>query len=241
MRTVGIDLAVQPQKTGIAHIDWDADGLGTATVRTGADDRAILAELLASTTDVIGLDVPLGWPTRFVEMLVAHRDHQPIKAGDWPKLYDAMRMRTTDHWIRENFGANPISVSANMIGATAMRAAWLLSQAEQAGLVVDRSGLVGKVVEVYPAGALRQWGISTSGYKARRAVATDLQRVFTAVTNGLRLTVASDVVNDHELDALVCAVVARMARTGRTHEISEEHLETARREGWIHVPVSPLR
>jgi hypothetical protein len=202
MRTVGIDLAVQPQKTGIAHIDWDADGLGTATVRTGADDRAILAQLLA---------------------------------------YDAMRMRTTDHWIRENFGANPISVSANMIGATAMRAAWLLSQAEQAGLVVDRSGLVGKVVEVYPAGALRQWGISTSGYKARRAVATDLQRVFTAVTNGLRLTVASDVVNDHELDALVCAVVARMARTGRTHEISEEHLETARREGWIHLPVSPLR
>jgi hypothetical protein len=60
------------------------------------------------------------------------------------------------------------------------------------------------------------------------------------VTYGSRLTVASDVVNDHELDALVCAVVARMARTGRTHEISEEHLETARREGWIHVPVSPL-
>ena len=240
MRTVGIDLAVQPQKTGIAHIDWDAEGLGTATVKTGASDDEIVAELLDPRADVIGLDVPLGWPTRFVEMLVAHHDLQPIEAGGWPELYDAMRMRTTDHWIRQNCGANPISVSANMIGATAMRAAWLLSTAEQAGLVVDRSGLSGRVVEVYPAGALRQWGISASGYKARGAVGTELQRVFAAVSDGLRLTVPSGVANDHELDALICAVVARMARTGMTHDVPEEHREAARREGWIHLPVSRL-
>jgi hypothetical protein len=171
-------------------------------------------------------------------MLAAHHGLRSIEASNWPELYDAMRMRATDHWIRENCGANPISVSANMIGATAMRAAWLLSQS---GLDVDRSGLEGRVVEVYPAGALRQWGISASGYKARTAVATELQRVFAAVTEGSKLTVASEVANDHELDALICAVVARMARTGQTHEIPEEHREAARREGWIHMPIGRLR
>ena len=237
MRTVGIDLAVQPQKTGIAWIDWDAGGRGTAKVRTGADDDEILAELRDPGTDIIGLDVPLGWPTRFVEMVAAHHDLRSIPDGNWRDLYDAMRMRVTDHWVRENCGANPISVSANMIGATAMRAAWLLSQA---GIDVDRSGLQGKVVEVYPAGALRQWGISASGYKARGAVATQLQRVFAAVTEGSKLAVTAEVTNDHQLDALICAVVARMARTGQTYEIPEGHREAARREGWIHLPVGRL-
>src|SRR5918996_5311769 len=118
MRTVGIDLAVQPRKTGIARIDWTADYVGIATVSTGADDDAILEALLDPYTDVIGLDVPLGWPIHFVEMLVAHQDHQPIEANRWTDLYDAMRMRITDQWIRKRCGANPMSVSANMIGAT---------------------------------------------------------------------------------------------------------------------------
>ena len=68
----------------------------------------------------------------------------------------------------------------------------------------------------------------------------ELQRVFAAVSDGLRLTVPSGVANDHEVDALICAVVARMARTGMTHGVPEEHREAARREGWIHLPVSRL-
>jgi hypothetical protein len=64
--------------------------------------------------------------------------------------------------------------------------------------------------------------------------------VLAAVTKGVKLTVASEAANDHELDALICAVVARMARTGQTYEIPEEHRETAQREGWIHLPVSRL-
>jgi hypothetical protein len=240
MRTVGVDLAAQPKKTGIAWIDWSDDGQGSATFATGAGDDAILMALRDPDTEVIGFDVPLGWPDRFVDMLVAHHDQKTIGARAWPELYEAARLRTTDHWIQDVCGANPMSVSANMIGATAMRAAWLLSQAQEAGVAIDRSGMTGKVVEVYPGAALRRWGLSPAGYKSGDAVAAHLQQLFTALTRGTHMTLASAVSNDHELDALVCAVVARMARTGLTHDIPAEHRDVARREGWIHLPVRPL-
>lgn len=127
-----------------------------------------------------------------------------------------------------------------MIGATAMRASWLLSQAEQVGLVVDRSGVEGNVVEVYPGAALRQWGLPYSGYKSGRSAGDQRQRVLAKLIEGMGLTVTTDVTNDHQLDALICAVVARMARTGRTYPIPEEHRESAQLEGWIHMPVAPL-
>lgn len=108
MRTIGIDLAVEPRKTGIAAIDWSPDGSGTATARTGADDNTILELLLDSEAHVIGFDVPLGWPTRFVEMIVAHHDYSPIKADSWDELYGASRLRATDYWLHETCGANPM-------------------------------------------------------------------------------------------------------------------------------------
>jgi hypothetical protein len=55
----------------------------------------ILSELRGPRTYVIGLDVPLEWPTCVAEMLVAHQDHQPIDAGGWIEFYDVMRIRST--------------------------------------------------------------------------------------------------------------------------------------------------
>jgi hypothetical protein len=51
-----------------------------------------------------------------------------------------------------------------------------------------------------------------------------------------RLDINADVSNDHELDALISAVVARLARLGGTQPIPVDLLDLARVEGWIHIP-----
>lgn len=248
MRSVGIDLAVQPRRTGVARIEWCDDGAaapttwaGTATTWIGADDDMLRALLRDSGTDVAGLDVPLGWPRRFVQALAAHDDRRPIEGDSWEELYTATRLRATDRWLRDVCGANPMSVSTNLIAAPALRAAWLLSDAEAAGVPVDRSGVSGRVVEVYPAAALRIWGLPHAGYKKPGAAATGLRRrIRDEVLDRTAVTPVGDVATDHELDALVCAIVARLARTGRTRPIPAELVDLAQREGWIHVPIGPL-
>lgn len=45
---------------------------------------------------------------------------------------------------------------------------------------------------------------------------------------------------DHDLDALVCALVGRAAATGRTAGPRADQLEVAGREGWIHLPTGDL-
>ena len=61
---------------------------------------------------------------------------------------------------------------------------------------------------------------------------------------GTRLSRAAaaclDGCDDDGLDAFVCAVVARAALAGQTIHPGPEHLDVARREGWIHVPTGEL-
>ncbi len=46
--------------------------------------------------------------------------------------------------------------------------------------------------------------------------------------------------DDDDLDALICALVARAAMLGLTEVPAEADLAQARREGWIHVPSCEL-
>jgi hypothetical protein len=46
------------------------------------------------------------------------------------------------------------------------------------------------------------------------------------------------VASDHLLDALVAALVTRTTALGLTERPPPQLVEQARREGWIHVPVS---
>ena len=240
MRCIGIDLAVRPDRTGVAVIDWRPDGGGVATVRTGTDDAEILDLLTDDATDVVGLDVPLGWPDRFVDAVRAHADRRPLPDLDWGDAYAELRLRVTDRWLRTRCGANPMSVSTNLIAAPALRAAWLLARAEQHGVVVDRSGRTGRVVEVYPGAALRVWGLPFSGYKSGPQAQRTQGRIRAAVLDAMGLELVGDVRNDHELDALLCAVIARLSRIRATRPVPEQHSEVAEREGWIHVPLGPL-
>ena len=42
--------------------------------------------------------------------------------------------------------------------------------------------------------------------------------------------------SDDALDAVVAALIARAAATDQTEPISQEHMTTAKREGWIALP-----
>jgi len=121
-----------------------------------------------------------------------------------------------------------------------MRAAAVLSTLAARGMSVNRAGL-GRIVEVYPAAALRRWGLPASRYKKKKGRATrcDLVRQLQRVAGWLQLPneiAACCEDDDNGLDALIAALVARAAACGLCDTIPAELLALAQREGWIALP-----
>lgn len=267
MRTVGVDLAAEPENTGLAILEWsageardpgdpgdsgdpggaggcgDAGGAMALEVQVGANDEAVLDAVAGA--DKAGFDCPLGWPDAFVEFVTAHqRGHvvapSDLAGRDWRRT---LANRRTDLAVRALTGLVPLSVSTDRIGLTAMRAAGLLAALAAHGRPVDRAG-GGVVVEVYPAAALRGWGLPHRRYKGpHNAAALDelVDRLLAALP-GLRLGSFEPLCRrrDDALDAVVCALVARAAALGRTHPPEPQDAAAAVSEGWIAVPDGPL-
>ena len=237
MITLGIDFAASPERTACCLIDWN-----TPTVRLL--DRPMSDEELVeriAEASVVAIDVPLGWPTAFVEAVVAHHE-----LNGWPPRTDDridLRFRLTDRVIRES-GAMPLSVSSERIGVAAMRAARLQRMLAGAGVEVDRSGTAGRLIEVYPAAALRAWGLTSTGYKGskKRETLAMLVRDLLGQCGPLGGIAAASLegCDDDDFDAFICAVLARAAHLGLTIPPSAEQLPTARREGWIHLPAGSV-
>jgi len=108
------------------------------------------------------------------------------------------------------------------------------------GELVDRIG-TGRWVEVYPAAALRRWGLSPVGYKKKkgRARRQELVRQLQHEAGWLRLpdeVAAQCEADDNAFDARVAALVTRTAACGLCEGIPEESLALAEREGWIALP-----
>ena len=241
MKTLGVDLSANPAKTGVCEIDWTAGAVGLLA-RPATDEQIVAA---ARDADMIAFDVPLGWPNAFVEAIVAHhhRTGWPPAGTEPPADRIPLRYRTTDLVTRRT-GAQPLSVSSDLIGVAAMRGARLQLLLAEAGVLVDRSGTTGRVIEAYPAAALRAWGLASSKYKGRAnaqacsALAAEL--IERCGHLGSVAAACLDGCDDDGLDAFVCALVARAALAGRTTLPESGQLDVARREGWIHVPLVGL-
>lgn len=239
-KTLGIDLSSQDADTATCIINW-SDGHATVTepILERSDDAKLLEQI--GRVDKVGIDVPLGWPRSFVDAVNGY-SHLDL----WPKQYlhsdnPAYRYRTTDLWVEALWASKgvkkwPLSVSTDRIALPAMRAAALLSKLPP----VPRDGSL-KIVEVYPAAALRSWGFKYEGYKGpeHRAERETLVNEFLQQTWWLTVP---DVEaercrqNDDAFDALIAALVARATLCELTHEIPEEHADVALHEGWIAVP-----
>ncbi len=120
-RVLGVDLATEPARTGLVEATWRG-GVWRLAGPLPGDDEAILGRAAGAA---LGLDAPLGWPDAFVGAVGAHHAHRP-----WPVGVDRadLRYRATDRFVVDlDLGVRPLSVSSDLIGAVAWRAAGLVS------------------------------------------------------------------------------------------------------------------
>jgi predicted nuclease with RNAse H fold len=241
--TVGVDLAAEPANTAVVRIRWAAGAAEVQALTVGADD-AMLVDLITAA-DKAGIDCPLGWPQRFVEFVGQHQAGVfvapvDIAGKDWRRR---LALRETDLATRAVTGLIPMSVAADRIGLAAMRCAGLLARLAAAGQPVDRAGS-GVVVEVYPAAALKHWGLPYRRYKgtANAAVRHQLVDLLAAQAPSLRLGEFNQACrrSDHALDAVIAGLNARAAALRRATGPPAEHAAAAQTEGWIALPTTEL-
>jgi len=232
MRTLGIDLAAQAKGTFLCELVWEAGAVSIAALRRN-DEHDSDADLRASMTrqdiDVIGVDVPFGWPDAFVALMKGE-----FNVGSWQQAESkTLRLRETDIHCAKAFGLTPMSVTMDRIAAPAMR--WRL---------LTQKGVPTKAVEVYPAAALKEWALPHRGYKQLEQRA-ERERLVDALMATLSLAPSEllDVMRKEAdaLDAFIASLVARASALGRTQMPPVEQAEVAAREGWIHVPTCSLK
>lgn len=236
-RTVGVDLAAQDKKTGLAVLRWARGSTVLEHLQVEADNAAIRSA--GAGAAVVGIDCPLGWPAAFTDLLLAHRagTTDPFAGADVEKRR-ALAFRRTDFHVHDETGRWPLSVSADLIGYPAMRAAGLLAGWVSGGKPLRRSGVDSCVAEVYPAAALSRWGLTSRGYKAdpqiRRTLIDELCQLapWLDLGDGVDLCARSD----DALDAVVAALVAGAVELGRTVGPRPADLGQAEEEGWVHLP-----
>ena len=228
MLTAGIDLAAKPAKTGAVLVDWSSEPPTVVRAWRKVTDEQILAlcEEVTRQRGRVGIDCPLGWPRPFVDFVGAHAAHRPLPM---PELgTQSLRLRATDIAVMQRRPGRPapLSVSTNMLGVTALRAARLLAELRERGMPVDRAG-GGTVCEVYPAASRFAWGLT----KVRDLTGL-LSRLPLAVAPAERVQLD----NEHIFDALVAALTARAVAVGATDPPPPGQADLAAEEGWIHVP-----
>jgi len=264
---VGVDLGAQQTNTAYCVIAVDPRQ-GAVTIRSpksgpeATDDK--LLEVFSGKVR-IGIDAPFGWPVAFIDAISQYRDVNRWNR-DEPTVYPGkentkieyrnLKYRKTDLNVWEAIDKRPLGVATELIGAVAMRAARLVARAEcELGLEVDRSGQEPHFLEVYPAAAFKRWEIETSrinekgvtkSYKKDREVRSQVLRDMSHCLNNWLHNRDEYSRTDHQVDALVSALVTLMAELDRRlYPLEEDRLieplppdvETvAKQEGWITLP-----
>ncbi|KQQ05077.1 MULTISPECIES: DUF429 domain-containing protein [unclassified Rathayibacter] len=241
MLTIGVDLAAEPARTALAALEWRSGRARVVSLSLDAGDDEIVARSREATT--IGVDCAFGWPLEFAAFVSAHtrREVAPraLAGREWRRR---LAYRETDRVAREVTGRWPLSVSTDRLGMTAMRCAELLDAFAAAGEEVDRSG-GGRLVEVYPAAALRHWRIDTTGYKTRPeavALAVEALRRAAPWLDASEETVSLMARSNDAFDAVIAAFNARAHALGETLPVPDPLREAAEAEGWIALPTGPL-
>ena len=239
MRTVGVDLSVAEKGTAAATVEWEG---GRARVREpslGHDDEALI-DLLAEA-EWSAIDAPFGWPEPMVLAVHAYASEDRWPAPD----KRSFRLRRTDLHVHDRVLAQtgeklwPLSPSTDRISLTAWRLAGLREAAfARSQLRFDRAG-GDRVVEAYPAAALLLWDLPRAGYKSDPEAREQLLAAIESQASWLAWEPAARdacVSSDDALDAVLCALIARAAALGLTEPPPAEARESARVEGWIHLP-----
>lgn len=240
--TWGLDVSTNKAKTAAVALNWSTAGEARVVDVRRPLGAADIAPLISRHRECSwAVDVPFGWPDRFVALLAIRHD-APLPAeaipaeADWEKWRTRqVAQRLTDRFLTDDprIKTRPLPASFQLLGATA--AMWVLVEAQLAGLGVgiDRAGLEGAVSETYPAAALSAWGFGKG-----KQTWSELQSNFAFLTAERDLL--PQLASDDVCDAVVCALVARARDLDLTIGPPADELAAARREGWIHVSCQPL-
>jgi predicted nuclease with RNAse H fold len=229
MVTLGVDFAAQPDKTAACIVRWQNGKADASVPELGVDDERLI--MLAADADKVGVDVPFGWPRAFVKAVSSHQQRNP-----WPdNTTRDLSFRAMDHYIWQQTQKWPLSVSTDRIGITAFRAAGLFSHIGTTS-PVDRGGK-GKFIEVYPAAALRRWGLKP---ETRQNTPSLCAALVERTKKWLRLGKDARAMcekNRDALDSIIATLVARGVALGLCDQIPPEFAEAAEVEGWIALPL----
>jgi predicted nuclease with RNAse H fold len=232
MRVLGIDLASDPKRTAACLLDWrDGSGALVELCDSLDDDQAVELE---RSVNMVAIDAPFGWPLPFVSAVSSH-----ARGESWPAAtVRELSYRGTDAYVRSQVGWWPLSVSADRIGIVAFRAARLH------GLLRPKAPRVNDgsdgVLEVYPAAALRRWGLPYRRYK-RPEGRSERVKILEGLPRIASLDLAGHedelVDSDDRLDALVAALVGVAKHLRHVDPLPSEYADAARTEGWIWLPI----
>jgi hypothetical protein len=228
--TVGIDVAAQPERTAGCWIRWHKDGGTVERIEQPLDNDRLRSILAEDSVDKVGIDVPLGWPTAFVNAVGAYHAGKRWPVGPT----DDLIRRVTDWHVYKETQQLPLSVSTDRIAYPAMRVAALLP------VPIDRKG-DGRIVEVYPAAALRRWGLPWQRYKRKKGLG-ELGEVLRGLRQKAPWLGAEQrwwswlEGRDDAFDALIACLVARARACALCDPIPSKYLAAAGAEGWIALP-----
>lgn len=219
---------VATRRYASCRIDWGAGKVVVHAPKGDLDDAALVAA--TKEADKVGVDAPFGWPEPFADAIAAHRKGGPM--GTAP--VEALRLRETDIYVWKQVKRQPFSVSTDRIAVPALRAARVLRPRDRIGR--------GKLVEVYPAAALKRWGFSPNGYKGddgAKVRCSLVEKFCREIRGWCSVGAASRVAffaSDHMFDAFICALVARAHAIGLCDPVPDSHRVAI--EGWIALPLN---
>lgn len=241
MIVAGIDLAAEPRGTALTLLQISTESVAVTEVKVGLTDADLVS--LTDSAVKIGIDCALGWPIAFAEFIAAQSsttDNGPVFEGDID-FRRRLAYRDTDRAVHELTGRWPLSVSTDRLGMAAIRCAGLVSALGATGANVSRAG-DGKVVEVYPAGAIRLWNIESAGYRQDSQKRSRLLNDIKLAAPWLELGKFGPALVEScdAFDSLLAALSAYAAALGLSTVPSAEQLPLARIEGWVHLPTTKL-
>lgn len=147
----------------------------------------------------------------------------------------------------------PLSSVVEQITSTTVRCAHLLTRAadqQGTGMAIDRIGFESRIVEAYPIAALHLWDLvrdpdhpaPMKSYKNRAEGRPARKTIVANIVSRcpyLEISVADQARlhgSDDAIDALVCALIARLASDRASTRPPAGLLDYAEQEGWIHLP-----
>ncbi len=247
VRLVGLDAASQRSKFGYALGHFDSDSGRVTVDRAGllddTDDpicNQIVPFICGGERALIAVDAPLGWPDGLKKLLLGH------EAGMLPPeglAKDASFRRHTENQVRKV--KIPLEVAADRIARAAFEALCVLKELRTVSklplpLAWSPEFTGAASIEVYPGATLAVRMLARAKYKLTEDVSGREQIAKSLVDGGLVEALPAEPLrralqNADVLDAILCMVAARDFLMGECEPPSSEHIDQARREGWIWV------